>query len=918
MCSKRLTQLVPTPEFLHRLLFRRQFVLGPTPFAPTRHWSSLPLPNDIILSIHEDLHVFSASSAGVTVTLIGVALDPLNPERAEADIVRSLLENGSSIRELINSSRPLAGRWIIICQNHEATYLFTDPCGFRQVFYFSDGHRFWCGSQPEIINANCTLDLNTNDKLQQFLLSPKLSRTESAWVGSQTLYKDCFHLLPNHYLDVNNLEPIRFFPNVTMPLKPASSIIESASSILRGTIEAITKRQNVLMALTAGWDTRVLLAASREVSANIQYFVDRHGVLPEDHPDVWVPGLLAEKLGINLVVKNSVDELPGWFVTAISRNVTGARILPKSRMIYDKFIGDENRLNINGNASEICRNYFDKYCKIDPKNVTAPDLVGMLGYDGLPFVREEIHKWRSNLNPYQVNDVNVLDMLHWEQRIGNWGAQYPAEQDIAIEEVSPFNCRLLIETLLSSPRHLRAAPDYPLYTALIQKMWPEALSVPINPSTDSPAITLNFDLAGQQVRGSIPEHISVANDESRISPVYEGYHDIADCRIVGGWVRDKTQPDVRLNVNIYADSTLLAIVTADKFRQDLADAGKGDGRHGFHYEVPLSLRDGKPHSILVKVSGSDFNLTSTPKVITCELQTISDIQTSKDKIMNGTGDKTLSIVLNKIKEAYFRILYSLKADFNQLTIVVPYRKTNDPDREMHLEITLRYLSKIGIPNLIISEHSDISIKDFLISSYANFFKSFEVVHTNAHSDLFNISKAINKGVKEATTPFVALSDIDCLTKKKNINLALAMLNRGYDVVHPFDRRVTDIVDKEIFMREYDFSTVTSPEQRRPWADGGIVFWNKHSFVSIGMKNEYFSGWGGEDNEIMVRADLCQLKQHRIDDTLYHLYHYRPQEENQNNIDQLKKTEQMKNKDECMKEVNKWPWVIETKKKFSCQ
>ena len=142
-----------------------------------------------------------------------------------------------------------------------------------------------------------------------------------------------------------------------------------------------------------------------------------------------------------------------------------------------------------------------------------------------------------------------------------------------------------------------------------------------------------------------------------------------------------------------------------------------------------------------------------------------------------------------------------------------------------------------------------------------------------------------------------------------------MLRAGYEVVHPFNRRVTDIVDKEIFVKEYDFDTVKSPEQVRPWADGGVVFWNRHAFVSIGMKNEYFSGWGGEDNEIMVRADLCHLKQYRIDDTLYHLYHRRPQERTQNNIEQLEKTERMKNRDECLREVNNWPWVIEARKKF---
>ena len=469
-------------ETLQSLLFRRQFLLGPAPFIPSPHWSSIPLNHGLHLSVHRDIGVFSESQDGVIVALIGLAIDSLHPESTMSDIARSLIRNASEIRQLIDCTASLAGRWVIVFQDQKGTYLFTDPCGFRQVFYHLDTRDFWCGSQPEIINEMHKLDWDTDEELLRFLMSPELSQTESAWVGARTLYKNCFHLLPNHYLDVNRLEQIRFYPIRMLPEKDTSEIVKLASSILQNTIEAIAKRHDVLFALTAGWDSRVLLAASRHVSQNMEYFIDRQGVISEDSPDVWVPSLLAKRLGINFTIRNSAEDLPGWFVSLISRNVTGARILPKSRMIYSKYITAEKRININGNAGEICRNYFDERCKLDPKDVSTADLARSLGYNNSPFVLQEIDEWRNGLCSQGVNDVNILDMLYWEQRLGNWGAQYPAEQDIAIDEISPFNCRLLIETLLSSPRRLRAAPDFPLYKELIENMWPEALSVPINPA----------------------------------------------------------------------------------------------------------------------------------------------------------------------------------------------------------------------------------------------------------------------------------------------------------------------------------------------------------------------------------------------------------------------------------------------------
>ena len=79
-----------------------------------------------------------------------------------------------------------------------------------------------------------------------------------------------------------------------------------------------------------------------------------------------------------------------------------------------------------------------------------------------------------------------------------------------------------------------------------------------------------------------------------------------------------------------------------------------------------------------------------------------------------------------------------------------------------------------------------------------------------------------------------------------------------------------------------------------------------------MKNEYFDGWGGEDNEILIRANLCQLKQIRIDDILYHLYHDRPQKRTQNNIEQITKTNEIKTEEDLLMEINKWPWVYTRK------
>ena len=509
---------VTAAEMLDNLQFRRQFLLGPTPFAPTPHWSCRPLRHGLVLSAHPELQVTAESIQDTTVVFLGFAVDPLNPARTEPDIVRSLAKDASDLRKLISLTKPLAGRWAIIYQNQEGTCLFTDPCGNRTAFYYSDGHHLWCGSQPEIIKANCKLSWNTDGKLLEFLMNPALGRRESRWVGAQTLYRDCLHLMPNHYLDFGRLEQVRFYPSDPIPASGLSAAVDSGKVILEGIFAGFARRHDILMPLTAGWDSRVLLAASRSVSSRIRYFVDRMGALPEDHPDVRVPSLLSSRLGVDFQVRNSSYDLPGWFSSLLSANVTGAKMLPKTRMIWADFVSGEDRLHIDGQAGEIPRERVEFRTRPDANSVSTADIARFYHMEESAFAAQEIDAWRQGL-PRLDDRLNLLVLFDWEQRYGNWVAQHFEESGIAFDEFSPYNCRLWIETMLAAPRPVRALPDFPLYRSLIQSMWPEALSVAINPPMRHRVATISIRAIRERIRAYIPSPLAklVRNRASRSS-----------------------------------------------------------------------------------------------------------------------------------------------------------------------------------------------------------------------------------------------------------------------------------------------------------------------------------------------------------------------------------------------------------------
>jgi hypothetical protein len=101
------------------------------------------------------------------------------------------------------------------------------------------------------------------------------------------------------------------------------------------------------------------------------------------------------------------------------------------------------------------------------------------------------------------------------------------------------------------------------------------------------------------------------------SPQYQGFHDAANCQTISGWAWDANQPNTVVNVAIFDGSTLIATVPANLFRQDLLNAGIGNGVHGFSFTTPTSLKNGQPHSLLVRISATQTNLQLSPKTLTC-------------------------------------------------------------------------------------------------------------------------------------------------------------------------------------------------------------------------------------------------------------------------------------------------------------
>ena len=94
----------------------------------------------------------------------------------------------------------------------------------------------------------------------------------------------------------------------------------------------------------------------------------------------------------------------------------------------------------------------------------------------------------------------------------------------------------------------------------------------------------------------------------RRRPELTGYVDAVSEGHVRGWAYDRTRPRQRLALDIYVAGHRVGITRAGLFRQDLANAGIGDGYCGFDFELPD--KSVGPETVSVKVGQNDFWLVN--------------------------------------------------------------------------------------------------------------------------------------------------------------------------------------------------------------------------------------------------------------------------------------------------------------------
>lgn len=462
---------------LTNLIYRRQYLITPVPIkCPFKH-NLYYLNEEYKLYVHNDLTICTFRKNETQLILLGELFSFIQPELSNAEILELIFTIDLDI--LLHRLADYCGRFVMIIAKATSIFIVHDANAARKVYYHKTTGGNFCSSRPNLIAEVVGLQKTRCKSKLSYYESLEFIRMNNAGIGNNTIYDHVFQLIPNHSLDVINGKVTRYWPKNPIENMTLSVASKLCAKMINGFINAIGNRYPLMIPVTAGKDSRTLLACSRDVSNKTIYYINKENHLHEKSNDLAVPSRLLKRIGLNFhIIDPYAKKVDDDFRRIYFRNnpLGSEHYLP---IIYNyyRFFGD--RINIPGNT---VASAYDLYGKDDTR-LSGLKLAKWNSVARFDFAIEYYNNWlREALLCKQSYNMNINALFYWEERMANWGTQIQLDKDIAQEEFVPFNCTKLIEIMLSVEPKYIDRPEFELFKQIQRYLWPELLTAPVNPS----------------------------------------------------------------------------------------------------------------------------------------------------------------------------------------------------------------------------------------------------------------------------------------------------------------------------------------------------------------------------------------------------------------------------------------------------
>lgn len=362
----------------------------------------------------------------------------------------------------------LGGRFVWIMQWHGMRRIYSDCAASVPCVY--DPKARLVGSSAAALFSAADYELRLDAKL-----FAALEVDREGWFPAElTAHHGLYRLLPGHYLDLDSWQAKRFWPRAAIELvdRPDDALDALVENI-RAQIAALnTEPRRLAFALTAGRETRMLLACARPWVDQIDFVTvtgaDRHRV------DTIVASRIARDVGLSyrsLTRVEATDEQKSLFVhrTGHCHGDSNATYHPSVWPIA------ESHIMISGVGGETARGFLWRAGDRPDTPITAQTICRRFGFAANERLLAAISTWLETLPA--MNAQQILDQAFIELRNGSWyGPQFTA--DPTLQRQAPLLNYPAVELMLSLPDDWKRAGN--MADRVIAKYWPELARYPFN------------------------------------------------------------------------------------------------------------------------------------------------------------------------------------------------------------------------------------------------------------------------------------------------------------------------------------------------------------------------------------------------------------------------------------------------------
>lgn len=362
----------------------------------------------------------------------------------------------------------LGGRFLLLLDIGGMVRLYPD-CAAQIPCVYSTQKRI-AGSTADAILTNEEYE----QKFRHDLYSGLSIDNEGWFPLGLTAHEGVERLLPNHYLDLHTWSQIRYWPveDFERTQSPESSI-EEISDIIGAQIEALVKGpKKVAQAITAGEDSRIMLACARPYLDSIE-FVTVEGDSPHVNDTVMSQRIALDK-GLNHRMLSRVVADPQTVEKYMRRggHCVGGRnkfFHPSLRPLAKEYVF------IGGLNGEIGRDFLWSKTDTSGSNLPADVLVNRMGLPARVEITNRIPGWRERLRAKDA--LFELDMFYLENRIASFGRASFYSDPTFIRQ-NPIGTVRTARLMLALPEEWKRQGK--MTQELVRLNWPDLLSYPFN------------------------------------------------------------------------------------------------------------------------------------------------------------------------------------------------------------------------------------------------------------------------------------------------------------------------------------------------------------------------------------------------------------------------------------------------------